>query len=227
MRLKMTTLLDEAETALATLAAKHNAIAQRITKATLEHQRLAFQAYALGDREAKTRLEASAAALAAIAYEEANLDAARSEAVRRKAAAEQADARTAAAGHVKRVEALLAELVPLGAKLDEGTGIKRAGSGAPIADSDAFHYTHNPQLHIKAATLLGGLFTELCALKLGNGVSFPSHRLWDVASRQDLLRAITDAVFSGWRNRAGGLSAVERAQARAKLPTVGGRAVGE
>jgi hypothetical protein len=202
-------LLEAVERQLALLATKRAAVEVRIAKATVAHQRLAFEALALGDKEARTQTDASAAALAAMAYEAANLDAAKAEANRRKAAAEQADKRTVNTEHVKRVHALLDQLVPLGKPLDAHTGEPRGNSAAPQSAESAFRYLRDPASQQKCAALVGATLTELRALDIARDVTFPN-RLWDVANRTDLLKAILDVMTAGWRHRVGSLSHAER-----------------
>jgi hypothetical protein len=97
---------------------------------------------------------------------------------------------------------LLAELTPLGAKLDEGTGIRRGDAARPMADGEAWRYRHDPPLQARTATLVGSVLHELRALRIApDAVVFPTHWNWAAASRPDLRRALVDMLSSGWRNR--------------------------
>jgi hypothetical protein len=203
----MNEALDEVERAVALLNAKRAKVEQRITAVTVTRQQLAYAALVLGDREARARLAEVQAELGKLTNEASDLDVARTEADHRLAVAQRAAKRAADVEHRQRVEALLIELQPLGELLDQGSGTKRGTSAMTVADVAAWHYHANPQAQAKVAALIAATLVELKSLGIAADVQFPSHRLWDAASRQDLLRAVTDTVFSGWRNRAQGLPA--------------------
>jgi hypothetical protein len=182
------------------LATKRAGLVERINKTTLALQQAAFVAYALGDKEAKTRTDELAATLAALDFELTCVASAKIEAERRKATAVQADQRTADKERAKRIDKLLDELASLGEPLDAHVGTPRGNTAAPQADADRFRFLRNPAAQEKAAALIGATLTELRGLKLDNGATFPN-RLWDVAGRDDLKKALTETVLTGWQHK--------------------------
>jgi hypothetical protein len=87
-----------------------------------------------------------------------------------------------------RARAILRELAACGPELDVV---------APHPDGGGFYSPGNAPLVKKTAELANSLLTELKALKLTD-LSFPNYR-WDLASKEELRKALIVVMHDGWR----------------------------
>jgi hypothetical protein len=192
------TTLREAERAVATIIAKRERVAARIASAVSVHQQLSYAAIVENDRDAGRGLAKINADIGELERQALDLDAARVHADRLLHDAQQAVAKTEAGERVQRIGKLLDEIEGCGPKLDEGTGVKRGDSAAPMSDGVAWRYRYDPPLQARTATLVGSVLVEFKLLGLAADARFPSHQRWDLNSREDLLRAFTDMVANAW-----------------------------